>query len=78
VTSDRKTTFAVSVFLQASAVEEWERRHQRKLVEAEQYAAVKMRLLAAFDEIENLMEFGRTLTIGPGDMEELLAKVGVD
>ena len=53
-------------------------RHERKLVEAEQYAAAKMRLFAAFDEIENLMETGRTLTIRPEDMEELLAKVGVD
>lgn len=78
VTSDRKTTFAVSVFLQFRAVTEWERRHERKLVEAEQYAAAKMRLFAAFDEIENLMETGRTLTIRPEDMEELLAKVGVD
>jgi hypothetical protein len=78
VTSDRKTTFAVSVFLRTSAVADWEQRHQRKLVEAEQYASVKMRLFGAFDGIENLMEHGRVLTIGPNDMEELLAKVGVD
>ncbi len=78
VTSDRKMTFSVSVFLQANAVAEWERRHQRKLVDAEQYASAKMRLFKAFDEIENLMEQGRQLTIGPDEMEELLAKVGVD
>lgn len=78
VTSDRKSTFSISVFLQASAVEDWERRHARKLVEAEQYASVKMRLFAAFDGLENLLEEGRTLAIGPDDLEELLAKVGVD
>jgi len=78
VTSDRKTTFAVSVFLQASAVADWEQRHERKLVEAEQYASVKMRLFVAFDELENLMEHGRALTIRSDEMEELLAKVGVD
>ncbi len=78
VTSDRKTTFAISVFLQRCAVEEWERRHGRRLVEAEQYASVKMRLFAAFDEVEKLQQEGRTLAIGPEDMEELLAKVGVD
>jgi len=78
VSADRKTTFSVSVFLQTSAVAEWERRHERKLIEAEHYASVKMRLFTAFDEIDNLMEAGRTLTIGPDDMEELLAKVGVD
>jgi len=64
--------------LQAEAVDEWERRRGRKLIDAEQYASVKMRLFAAFDEIEQLMEQGRTLTIGPEEMEELLAKVGVD
>ncbi len=78
VTSDRKTTFAISVFLQRCAVEKWERRHGRRLVEAEQYASVKMRLFAAFDEVEKLQQEGRTLAIGPEDMEELLAKVGVD
>lgn len=78
VTSDRKVTFSVSVFLLKSAVADWEQRHGRKLVEAEQYASVKMKLFQAFDEIEHLKEEGRRLEIGPQDMEELLAKVGVD
>jgi hypothetical protein len=78
VTSDRKTTFAVSIFLLDRAVAGWEQTHGRKLVDSEQYASVKMRLFAAFDEIENLREQGRSLTIGPDEMEELLAKVGVD
>ena len=78
VTSDRKVTFSVSIFLYRSAVAEWELRHARKLAEAEQYASVKMRLFQAFDEVEHLKEHGRRLDIGPEDMEELLAKVGVD
>ena len=78
VTPDRKLTFSVSVFLPSNTVADWERRHERKLIEAEQYASVKMRLFAAFDAVENLMETGRTLRIGPEEMEELLAKVGVD
>ncbi len=78
VTSDRKTTFAVSIFLLNRAVEKWEGNHGRKLVEAEQYASVKMRLFRAFDEVEHLKEEGRQLIVGPEEMEELLAKVGVD
>ncbi len=78
VSADRKTTFSVSVFLQDVAVNDWEARHGRKLVDAERYASSKMRLFRAFDEIEKLMEEGRQLTIGPEEMEELLATLGVD
>lgn len=78
VSADRKTTFAVSVFLQDQAVTEWEIYHGRKLVDAERYAAAKVRLFRAFDEIEKLMEEGRQLTIGPEEMEDLLATLGVD
>jgi hypothetical protein len=78
VTSDRKTTFSVSIFLHSTAVSTWEARHGRKLVEAEQYASVKMRLFRAFDEVEHLKDEGRQLTIGAEEMEELLEKVGVD
>jgi len=77
VSSDRKQTFAVSIFLRDEAVLTWQNQHDRKLVEAEQYAAAKMMLFRAFDEIENLMEQGRRLAIGIGELQELLAKVGV-
>jgi hypothetical protein len=78
VTSDRKTTFAVSIFLLENAVTTWEQTHGRKLVEAEYYASAKMRLFQAFDEVEDLMQEGRHLAIGPQDMEDLLAKLGLD
>jgi hypothetical protein len=77
VTSDRKTTFAVSVRLQQSAAGEWERVHGRALTDAEQYGAVKMRLFRAFDEVEDMMLNGRILLIGPGDLELLLQSLGV-
>jgi len=78
VTSDRKTTFAVSVFLTADAIREWEANHKRLLTEAEQYGAVKMRLFQAFDEIENMMADGRRLIIAAQSLEELLGRLGVD
>ena len=78
VSTDRKATFAVSIFLLDRAVASWESQHGRKLVEAEHYASAKMRLFQAFDEVEDMMEQGRGLMIGPEEMEGLLAKLGVD
>lgn len=78
VTSDRKTTFAVSVFLMEDAATQWAVKHQLALTDAEQYGAVKMRLFQAFDEIENMMVDGRRLMINVRDLEELLNRLGVD
>jgi hypothetical protein len=77
VTSDRKTTFAVSVFLPESAARNWHTTHRRALTEAEQYAAAKMRLFQAFDEVENMLNQGRRLLITPGILEQSLSTLGV-
>jgi hypothetical protein len=77
VSSDRKTTYAVSVFLGEEAVSAWARRHGRLLNEAEQYAAVKMRLFRAFDEIEDMMASGRRLQVDAGTLQDLLEVLGV-
>ena len=63
VTSDRKTTFAVSVFVRDNASRQWAELHGRALTDAEQYGAVKMRLFKAFDEVEDMMSHGRELLI---------------
>jgi hypothetical protein len=78
VTSDRKTTFAVSVFLTENVTKLWAASHNRTLTEAEQYGAVKMRLFQAFDEIENMMSDGRQLIINLQTLEQLLATLGID
>jgi hypothetical protein len=78
VTSDRKTTFAVSVFLPDTAVKAWAGHHGRPLRDAEQYGAVKLRLFQAFDEIEDLMAHGRHLWVDSGNLEKALATLGVD
>jgi hypothetical protein len=77
VTSDRKTTFSVSIFLPNDALQDWVRGHGRSLTDAEQYAAVKMRLFRAFDEIENMMANGRELRLDGSSLEELLGGLGV-
>jgi hypothetical protein len=77
VTSDRKTTFAVSVFLQETAITNWSIAHRRALTEAEQYAAAKMRLFQAFDEVENMLTQGRRLLVTPDILEQSLSTLGV-
>jgi hypothetical protein len=78
VTSDRKLTYAVSVFLPEQAVREWAAKHGRPLTEAEQYAAAKLRLFRAFDEIEDMKSCGRRLTVDTALLEEALTSLGVE
>jgi hypothetical protein len=78
VTSDRKTTIAVSVFLANDALKEWAAGHGRALSEAEQYGAVKMRLFQGFDEIEDMISVGRRLSIDTEALNRLLGALGVE
>ena len=77
VTSDRKTTFAVSVLLPEQALGAWAASHGRRLTDAEQYGAVKMRLFQAFDEIEDMMADGRRLEVNAGTLDQVLTTLGV-
>lgn len=78
VTSDRKLTYSVSIFLPELALATWSRTHGRSLNDAEQYAAAKLRLFRAFDELENVMADGRRLTIDAALLEGALSTLGVE
>ena len=78
VTSDRKLTYSVSVLLPRSVVLEWAESHRRPLGDSEQYAAVKLRLFRAFDELEDMQSEGRQLGIDAPFLEEALASLGVE
>ena len=78
ISSDRKTTSAVSVFLPPQALESYSTSHGRTLSEPEQYAAVKMRLLQALDEIADMLQHGRRLTLDSEALSALLESVGID
>jgi len=78
VTSDRKLTYAVSVFLPERSLANWKQAHGRPLNDAEQYAAVKLRLFRAFDELEDVKADGRRLTVESALLEEALSSLGVD
>jgi len=78
VTSDRKLTFAVSIFLPQSPLATWSKAHGRPLNDAEQYAAVKLRLFRAFDELDDVKTQGRRLTIDSALLEQALSSLGVE
>ncbi len=78
VTSDRKLTYAVSVFLPDKTRDAWSQTHGRPLNDAEQYAAVKLRLFRAFDELEDVKAHGRRLNIDTALLEEALTSLGVE
>jgi hypothetical protein len=78
VTSDRKLTYAVSVFVARQVVVAWAEAHRRALTDSEQYAAVKMRLFRAFDEVEDMQAQGRNLQVDLQSLEESLASLGVE
>ncbi len=78
VTSDRKTTFAVSVFLHPGALDAWATSRGRTLSESEQYAGVKLRLMQAFDEIPDMRNDGRRLRLEAEALSALLESIGVE
>jgi hypothetical protein len=78
VSSDRKSIYAVSIFLSEGAVVRFSSEHRRALSDPEQYASAKLRLLQAFDEVPDMFQNGRRLVIDAESLAQLLASVGVD
>jgi hypothetical protein len=78
VTSDRKTTYSVSVFVEQDALGIWAQSHGRFPSEAEEYAAAKMRLFQAFDEVEHMQAAGRTLIVDQESLAAAFSTLGVD
>ena len=78
VSSDRKTTFAVSVFVTDAATAAWSAAHGRALRDPEEYAAAKLRLQLGFDEIPDMIGGGRRLSVDSRELDQLLAGIGVD
>ncbi|MFZ1919756.1 MAG: hypothetical protein WAU58_19440 [Terriglobales bacterium] len=77
VTSDRKLTYPVRIFVPNAAVQAWADAHLRSLSDSEQYAAVKLRLFRAFDEACDMQAEGRELQVDAPFLEESLASLGV-
>jgi hypothetical protein len=78
VTRDRKTTFPITVILPDGVVADWNGAHGRTASDSERYAAVKMRLFRAFDEMSRIQDQETKLEIDGAFLEESLASLGVD
>jgi hypothetical protein len=78
VSSDRKSIYAVSVFLPPQALGRFEHDARRPLSEPEQFAAAKLRLQQAFDELPNILDDGRRLFLDGDSLASLLASIGID
>jgi hypothetical protein len=78
ITSDRKLTYPVSVLLPRQLVAAWGAAHGRALTDSEQYAAIKLRLFRAFDEVEDMQDRGRLLEIDQPSLEQSLSTLGID
>jgi len=68
----------VSIFLPNQVVAAWAEFHGRPLGDSEQYAAVKMRMFLAFDELDDMQAHGRHLEVDLQSLEESLASLGVE
>jgi hypothetical protein len=72
LSADQGPPFALRVFVSQRAIATWRAAHHRELDSSEQYAAAKMRLFRALDELENLREESLNLVVDETNMEQLL------
>jgi len=77
VTPDQRTPFILRVFISARALAVWREIHGRDLDTNEMYAAAKMRLFQAFDQIEALRGHGLNLLVDESNVTDLLEPLGL-
>lgn len=77
VSVDRKTVFPLRVAVRRQAVEAWARANGRALTGTEEYAVAKMRLFAAFDEIEDLAARRPDLAVDESNLNSFLAALDI-
>jgi hypothetical protein len=76
LSADRKTTFALRILVQQSALEAWAQANGRPLTSSEEYAVAKMRLFRAFDEGDvPLAAADVSLFVNENHLENLLGQL---
>jgi hypothetical protein len=78
VTADQRPPFTLRVFVAARGLEAWGLTHGRDLDPNEQYAAAKMRLFRAFDEVEQLIDARNDLVVDESNILDLLSPLGIE
>lgn len=77
VSADRKTAFPLRIFVAREGVEDWSRAAGRQLSGTEEYAAAKMRLFEALDEIPDLASAQPELIVDGSNIAELLSRLDI-
>jgi hypothetical protein len=72
VMADQRPPFTLRIFVAERALAAWREAHGRALDSNEQYAAAKMRLFRAFDEVEELSAQPLSLIVDETNVEDLL------
>ncbi|HEV8385448.1 MAG TPA: hypothetical protein VGQ11_11315 [Candidatus Acidoferrales bacterium] len=75
VAMDRGAAFPLRVFVRREAARQWSKKTGRELSGTEEYAAAKMRLFQAFDEVEDLATARPDLTVDDSNLESLLSQL---
>jgi hypothetical protein len=75
VAANRGAAFPLRVFIRGDAVRKWGKKAGRELSGTEEYAAAKMRLFRAFDEVEDLASARPELVVDDANLESLLAQL---
>jgi hypothetical protein len=77
ISVDRKTAFPLRIFVRGDALAAWARRNGRALSGTEEYAVAKMRLFAAFDEVDDLATARPELVVDSSNLESLLSALNI-
>lgn len=75
ISADRRTMFPIRIFVRGDAVERWSKETGRSLTGTEEYAAAKMRLFQALDEVEDFATSRPELTVDDSNLSELLERL---
>jgi len=75
VSVDRKKVFPLRIFVRADAVEKWSNEAGRSLSSTEEYAAAKMRLFEALDQIERIDSGQSELVVDDTNLSSLLSQL---
>ncbi|MGH9793038.1 MAG: hypothetical protein ACRD5W_17660 [Candidatus Acidiferrales bacterium] len=80
ISADRKTMFPLRIFVRANAVRRWGQQVGRPLSGTEEYAAAKIRLFQAFDEVEALAQSPPQLPeleVDSSNLDDLLRRLDI-
>lgn len=75
VSADRKTMFPIFILVRRDAVDTWAQQNGRALTGTEEYAAAKMRLFEALDEVDDFAASRPKLTVDASNIGSLLERL---